>query len=387
MEEFIRRLIRRQAIKKCAGAALSIAACVPTPKSRLSMETARTLLERHSPCPVGTCFANNKVDIQYDLQIVIPVYNVEKYVAECLGSVLSQKTQYHVLVTVINDGSTDGSGDILRDYAKRDGNRCEIEFISQANRGFSEARNTGFKTIKGNYVMFLDSDDILPPGTVESMLTDSRKMDADILQGNWFKFPNTGPENCNVKECYVYQDGIDQDGSSAVSGFPWGKVYKYTVLEHFQFPAGFWFEDTPVTFILAGMPWRFCTTSQFVYGYRRNPAGISATARFNNKSIDTFWITERCLEEFPSFGLQYDTRALDYLLRQSVMNWSRIRKQPKNIREATFVLTSNLISHYFSGINLPQNPTLQQIWRALTEKHFRKFEFLALKWVIETYGN
>lgn len=387
MRKLVQKLAGNHTFRIYADALLSAAAWLSVPKSRLSVDACKELLERYSPCPPGTCAAANQVDIQYDLQIVIPVYNVEKYVKVCLDSVLSQKTQYRILVTVVNDGSTDGSGDILRDYAKRDGSHCKIEIISQENRGFSEARNTGFKTIKGTYILFLDSDDILPPDTIETQLTEAYRLDADVLQGNWFVFSNTAQQKWEVWKGSCYQDGIAQNGGTAISTYAWGKLYKHTVLKNFQFPSGFWFEDTPVSFILAGMPFHFYTTSQFVYGYRCNPAGISAIARFKRKSIDSFWITKRCLEEFPLFGLEYDERTLECFLLQSMMSWRRTRKQPRQIREAIFVLTSDLMNHYFSPMRLPLDPVLQKTGQSLRERRFIRFELLALKWAIALLGN
>ena len=77
-------------------------------------ECAREILQNYSPKPIGTCRANNKVAIDYDLQIIVPCYNVEKYIRQCLDSILKQRTNYRVLISIVNDGSTDGTADILQ---------------------------------------------------------------------------------------------------------------------------------------------------------------------------------------------------------------------------------------------------------------------------------
>lgn len=86
--------------------------------SSLSPAHAREILESTSPCPTGTCVAENTLREEYDLQIIVPAYNVEKYIRECLESVVSQVATYRTLVTVIDDGSTDGTGRILDDFVK-----------------------------------------------------------------------------------------------------------------------------------------------------------------------------------------------------------------------------------------------------------------------------
>ena len=83
-------------------------------QTKMSPSAAREILQNYSPKPIGTCWANNKVAIGYDLQIIVPCYNVEKYIRQCLDSILKQKTSYRVLVSIVNDGSTDGTAYILQ---------------------------------------------------------------------------------------------------------------------------------------------------------------------------------------------------------------------------------------------------------------------------------
>lgn len=336
-----------------------------------SAQQARVALQTYQPCPMGTFAGENIVNLQYDLQIIIPAYNVEKYIRECMESVISQVTHYRYLVTVVNDGSTDRTGDILAEYAGNGNNACDIEVITQKNRGLSAARNTCLKTIHGKYLMLLDSDDVIPQATIENMLNMAEKTNADILQGSWYSFDADRRKNHILKE-----EGVLSDNRGIVSGFAWGKLYKYTVMENFRFPEGYWFEDTPISFMIAAMPFRFVATKRLVYGYRLNPQGITQTAGKRRKSVDSYWITELCLREFPSFGLAYDQRAYEYLLRQALVNWSRTNQQPLEVREAIFVLTRELREQYFSGYHT-EISKLRKLERAIEKRQFRKFEFLA----------
>lgn len=88
-------------------------------KSKMSTEEAYSILNTCSSKPKGTCYTTNKIVNTYDLQIVIPAYNVEKYIKECLDSVCGQHSKYNTLVTIINDGSTDKTGQILTDITSK----------------------------------------------------------------------------------------------------------------------------------------------------------------------------------------------------------------------------------------------------------------------------
>ena len=125
------------------------------------------------------------------------------------------------------------------------------------------------------------------------------------------------------------------------------------------------------------MPIKVVTIKDIVYGYRLNPNGITAKAIFYKKSVDTFWVTELCLNELPRFKVSYDQRAYEYLLRQSLMNEARIKNQGKKIREAVFVLTSELMKIYFSGFS-SKDSKMKKIEIALRNRQFIQFELSKL---------
>lgn len=118
------------------------------------------------------------------ISIIVPVYNAEKYLAPALDSVLDQSFT-DIEVVCINDGSTDGSGEILERYQKKD-NRVKV--IKQKNNGGSAARNAGIKHSTGSYIMFLDSDDIYARGIIASAYDRAIETDADIVFYNFARF-------------------------------------------------------------------------------------------------------------------------------------------------------------------------------------------------------
>ena len=180
------------------------------------------------------------------ISVIIPVYNSEKYLRECLDSVLSQTFQDMEIIAV-NNGSSDSSGMILEEYSGKD-NRIKI--INQENKGPGGARNAGLEMAKGKYLFFIDSDDRVEKNFLESLIQFSIAYDCDIVQGG---------------VCYVYnKKGLiskqtKKSGESGVlnrkeainelikqriiKNFAWGKLYKKDILLGLTFPDRLLFED------------------------------------------------------------------------------------------------------------------------------------------------
>ena len=345
-------------LKKTAKTIYRLTAPFHVSRSHMTMAIARQILSDYTPDPFTTCLTNNFLNLRYDLQIIVPAYNAERFVAEALESVLTQKTKYSYIISVVNDGSTDKTPEILRSYEMKYPDRMEV--INQENRGFSGARNAALKVLKGRYITFLDSDDVKAGSAIEALLD---KADGnDIIQGGWYTFEQSCAGGGTPQE--VHQ----------LSGYPWGKLFKAEVMEHFQFPEGYWFEDTPISFMLYGAGYSSKIIPDVIYGYRLNPDGITAKSGGSKRSVESYYITDLCLREFPQFGVKYDNRAYEYFLRQCQMNWSRTRKQPKEIREAIFVLESELREKYFKDQHSEVNTGIEL---ALRKKQFHKFEVLA----------
>ena len=122
------------------------------------------------------------------VSVIIPVYNVENYLAACLDSVL-QQTYRDLEILLINDGSTDRSGEICLTYAAQDE---RIRYFKTENRGLSEARNLGLCSCTGEYISFVDSDDRLHPQAIEFMLRAIRENDVPLVKAGFDRIPDGG---------------------------------------------------------------------------------------------------------------------------------------------------------------------------------------------------
>ena len=147
------------------------------------------------------------------VSVIVPVYKTEKYLDECLESIENQ-TLREIEIVCVNDGSPDNSIDILENHKRKDG---RIKIINQENAGISMARNAGIKNSKGEYVLFLDSDDLISPKLCEIAYNKAKEnKDADIVQFKFLYF-NDG-EKCDFTASIPMVGDIDSLNASVAAG-------------------------------------------------------------------------------------------------------------------------------------------------------------------------
>ena len=142
------------------------------------------------------------------VSVVIPIFNSEKYLADCISSVIKQT--YHLIeVLLIDDGSTDRSGAICDSFAQSD---ARIRVVHKPNGGVSSARNEGIRRARGDYITFIDSDDTVNSGMIEEMLFQLDQYDADVVVtalNEDFNCPESTCVSINAKEvswiCYFLE--------------------------------------------------------------------------------------------------------------------------------------------------------------------------------------
>ncbi len=323
---------------------------------------AEIFLQSLSANPANSCLRSKKEHgWSYDLQVIIPAYNTGKYIERCIDSVLSLPSSRSIIVTVVNDGSQDNTGEVLRKYDKEP----RVEVITQENRGFSGARNRALDSIKGRYVTFLDSDDEFLRGVnLDELLMLVDGTDADVLECGYVTFD--GETDLRVVR---KRDSVSDYACEALYGFPWGKIFKAQLFSGIRFPEGYWFEDTVMAFVVFPMCRKVATSSALLYRYRINPQGITAKARGSAKCLDSYWITEQLLADRVNLGLPNDEAFAEVMLRQVRMNHSRIKSMGRtDVNRAVFVLTANLWAKYFHNAK-----TSSPLAKALAERDFMQY--------------
>ena len=181
------------------------------------------------------------------ISVIVPVYNVESYIAECIESIQNQ-TYMNLEIILVNDGSTDASGDICDQYAAYDE---RIKVIHQENGGLSAARNTGIEAANGDYISFVDSDDYIRLTLFEDMLQLLKEYDLDIIEFTAFR-DKSGDiiEGCNDGHLEIYskEDALRLAMHDCFVA-AWSKLYKRSAIGDVRFPVGRKFEDTATMLI------------------------------------------------------------------------------------------------------------------------------------------
>lgn len=213
--------------------------------------------------------------------VIIPVYNVEQYLRDCMESILNQSFSDWEAVCV-NDGSTDGSEAILEDYASKD---SRVHIIAQPNRGLSAARNVGMDVAKGDYVLFLDSDDWLETNALETLANALNGEDLLCFLGKRF-FEETKTLNpVDQLEEKTYESGMAYYNENALRHRDFAfvcvvlRAYKRSFLldNGLRFKEGIFHEDnlfTPMACYYAG---RVKQINADLYNYRMRSNSITTT--------------------------------------------------------------------------------------------------------------
>ena len=210
------------------------------------------------------------------ISIIVPVYNVEPYLRRCVNSIINQ-TYKNLDIILVDDGSTDHSGEICDEYAAKD-NRIKV--IHRENGGLSAARNTGLSISKGEYVYFVDSDDYIEIETCEIALNCAIKHQADIVCFGYREIYPSG----QVKTFVMGSSGIMKKpaiigalvlGERGLRDYVWNKMFSKRLFENIRFPVGRTFEDIFVMHRLFDCAYTIYIIPNILYNYNRRDGSIT----------------------------------------------------------------------------------------------------------------
>ena len=219
------------------------------------------------------------------ITVIVPVYNVENYLNKCLDSLINQ-TYKNLEIIVIDDGSTDNSGEICQEYAQKD-NR--ITYVEQENGGLSDARNAGLERMTGSYVTFVDSDDWVEPNYVEVLHNKLIGYQADIAIGNYYSYNEDEAMyyfHINGESYYeklydnisIFENLYDAKQMKSFSLISaWGKLYKAELFDYIRFDKGKLGEDGYINQKLYLLVQKVIYINQGLYAYRQRSGSITKT--------------------------------------------------------------------------------------------------------------
>ena len=264
------------------------------------------------------------------ISVIVPVYNVGKYLEECLESIKRQ-TYTDIEVILVNDGSIDRSKEICERYCEKD---SRFKLVSQENKGQSVARNLGMAESKGELISFVDSDDVLKEDMLEQLMKQMTSEDIDIVEC-WYtnekqELGLTTPKNVkiifqgNSKEALVSlcRDNIVRLNAVA-------KLFRRQVIINFPFLEGLFYEDVYGGIGILKHIRKMVKINYIGYYYRVRQGSIM-NREFNIKNLDLFTICDKLeqLYQGDTYSLSYIHRRLFHLVLMHVVDYHIFEGNP-----------------------------------------------------------
>lgn len=222
------------------------------------------------------------------ISVIVPVYNVEKFLPECLNSLIDQ-THKNFEVLLVDDGATDHSADICDNYAKKD-NRIRV--FHKKNGGLSDARNYALTYITGDYIAFIDSDDYVHKEYLETLIKNCISNDADISICN-YKIVEEGEiltdkNMSNQSFCFTKEESMQQIlHGRYIMQFcvAWGKIYKKEIFDDIKYPFGKKYEDVAVAHLCYNKATKVVYTEDQLYYYLHRKGSIKNSGRLKDTDV------------------------------------------------------------------------------------------------------
>jgi len=234
-----------------------------------------------------------------EITIVVPVYNVEKFLKCCLDSILNQSFQDFQLI-LVNDGSTDNSGQICDEYQKKSE---KVTVIHKKNGGLSSARNAGIESAKAPYIGFVDSDDYIEKDMFQVLYAAIKNHGADIASVDYLPVSENDFTAKDLEDSTISYEVFDETEvvsqllvNEKIHRCAWNKLYKLELFENVRYPEGKVFEDTFTTYQLYRLAKKAVATNYKGYFYRQNDASITRKS-FTPKNLDVLSETQKVLTD------------------------------------------------------------------------------------------
>lgn len=306
-----------------------------------------------------------------EISVIIPVYNVEKYLRECIDSVCNQ-TFKDIEIICVDDGSDDSSLEILKEYEVKD---KRFKIFENSHEGPSSARNTGLDNAEGKYIYFMDSDDFIEHDTLEKLYNTAEKNDTDMVifklinldDDTMERYPSTYYDMDYFirieNRVFKYDDVLEYIYKIPVS-LP-GKFYKSELLSDIRFEMGIIFEDNPFFVESLFKSERIYFLNEYLYIRRVRPKSITTS---NKNFADFITVSDMLIDISKRYGVYDKTKK--YLFRKILNNmFLRFLQVEEENREYYFArMKENLLSKKDEYDN---DKDFQQINERLREIYYK----------------
>lgn len=275
------------------------------------------------------------------LSILVPIYNVEQYLPDCLDSLCAQ-TLKNIEIICINDGSTDASGAILDEYAK---NNANIKVINKKNSGYGDSMNRGLEAATGEYIGIVESDDYIDANGFEKLYELAKKTDADIVKANYYYHSDDKDEIHEVVKNQKLNKAITiSDDYSILIEEPgiWSAIYRRDFLNdnkiRFRTTPGASYQDTGFFFKTACAAKKIVYTKNAYLHYRTDNANSSVKSLEKvNYVVEEYADIEKYLEKCDiSDEVKYTIQAAKF----GAFHWN-LQRLPKDLAQEFIVTIKN----------------------------------------------
>lgn len=252
------------------------------------------------------------------ISVVVPIYNVEKYIKRCIESIINQ-TYVNLEIILVNDGSPDKCGEICEKYALKD---KRIKVIHKRNGGLSDARNSGIEIAKGKYIGFVDSDDYIDLDMYEILYKNLKKNEADIsicdiytVYDDFIEKYKKSDENIIIMNNELaIKEMLDE---KIINTSAWNKLYKIELFKEIRYPFGKLSEDLFTTYKLFHISNRICYIDKPKYYYVQTENSIMRS-NFNIRKLDTLEGTKELVEFTKRYYRNIEKNAINRHVKYSI---------------------------------------------------------------------
>ena len=249
------------------------------------------------------------------VSVIVPVYNVEEYIAKCLDSLVKQ-TLKDIEIIVVNDGSPDNSQEIIDKYVKKYKN---VKSYIKKNGGLSDARNYGLKYAKGKYIAFVDSDDYVDKTMMEKMYNTAIDNDLDIVVCDSIELK--GNNQILKKSNLHYSDDVVKNYIISPP-MAWSRMYKEEIFNKNEFTKGIYYEDLDFTPSLVNVTKKIGFIEEGLYYYVQRDDSIMRQKKYNPKLLDIFKVLNKNKELlYDDYKEEVEYLYITHLLRTATLRF------------------------------------------------------------------